>query len=84
MKQDKYVSTIEAAAMTGLDRVQIFRLIKKGAIPADKVGRNYIIKKSDLGLLSGEPNAKDKKLIEQAVDRVFEEHGAVIRKLGEE
>jgi excisionase family DNA binding protein len=84
MQQDKYVSTIEVAAITGLDRVQVFRLIKKGTIPAEKVGRNYIIKKTDLGLLSGEPNSKDKKLIEKTVDRVFAEHGVVIRKLGEE
>lgn len=84
MQQDKYVSTIEAAAITGLDRVQVFRLIKKGVIPAEKVGRNYIIKKTDLGLLSGEPNTKDKKLIDRTVDRVFAEHGTVIKKLGEE
>lgn len=84
MQHNEFVSTIEASAITGLDRVQVFRLIKKGVIPAKKVGRNYIIKKADLGLLSGEPNTKDKKLIERTVDRVFKEHGTVIRKLGEE
>jgi excisionase family DNA binding protein len=83
MQQD-YVSTIEAAKITGLNRTQIFRLIKAGKLPATRVGRNYIIRKADLGILTNEITPKEKKDIEKSVDKVFEEYGDVLKKLGEE
>lgn len=83
MQQD-YVSTIEAAKITGLNRTQIFRLIKANKLPATRVGRNYIIRKSELGILTDEITPKEKKDIEKSVDKVFEEYGDVLKKLGEE
>lgn len=83
MQQD-YVSTIEAAKITGLNRTQVFRLIKAGKLPATRVGRNYIIRKADLGILTDEITPKEKKDIEKSVDQVFEEYGDVLKKLGEE
>ena len=83
MQQD-FVSTIEAAKIIGLNRTQVFRLIKAGKLPATRVGRNYIIKKKDLGILTDEITPKEKKKIEKAVDKVFEEYGDVLKKLGEE
>ncbi|MFA7244296.1 MAG: helix-turn-helix domain-containing protein [Patescibacteria group bacterium] len=82
--QHDYVSTIEAAKITGLNRTQIFRLIKVGKLPAARIGRNYIIKKDDLGILTAEITPKEKKNIEHSVDKVFEEYGDVLKKLGEE
>jgi excisionase family DNA binding protein len=83
MQQD-FVSTIEAAKITGLNRTQIFRLIKAQKLPATRVGRNYIIQKRDLGILTNEITPKEKKNIERSVDQVFEEYGDVLKKLGEE
>jgi len=72
------------AEMMGLSRVQIFRLVKAGKIPAIKIGRNYAIRKSDLGVYGGGVSAKEKKNIEKSVDKVIKEYGDVIKKLGEE
>lgn len=83
MKQE-YISTKEASEMLSLSRIQVFRLIQSGKIPAVKIGRNFAIRKSDLGIYGGEISTKEKKNIEQSVDRVFEEYGDVIKKLGEE
>ncbi|MEI6144640.1 MAG: excisionase family DNA-binding protein [Candidatus Berkelbacteria bacterium] len=84
MQHNDYISTIEASSILGLDRTQVFRLIQSGKIPAVKIGRNFAIKKSDMGIYGGEVSTKEKKNIEQSVDRVFAEYGDVIKKLGEE
>lgn len=82
--QQEFVSTTHAAKITGLNRTQVFRLIKAGKLPATRVGRNYIIKKKDLGILTNEISPKEKKRTEKSVDKVFEEYGDVLKKLGEE
>lgn len=48
--QDKseYISTSQAADMLNISRVAVFKRIKSGKLKAEKVGRNYIIKRSDL------------------------------------
>jgi excisionase family DNA binding protein len=84
MQQNEYISTIGAAEILGLNRTQVFRLIKAGKIPAIKIGRNYAIRKTDLGVYGGEVSAKEKKNIEKSVDKVIKEYGDVIKKLGEE
>lgn len=84
MQHKDYVSTMQAAKITGLDRTQVFRLIKNGTIPAERVGRNYIIRKKDLFIFTDEVNAKEKRNINSAVAKLFLEYGDVIRKLGEE
>ena len=75
---------MQAAKIIGLDRTKVFRLIKNGTIPAERVGRNYIIRKKDLFIFTDEVNAKEKRNINNAVAKVFLEYGDVIRKLGEE
>lgn len=72
------------AGMMGLSRIQVFRLVKAGKIPAIKIGRNFAIKKTDLGVYGGEVSAKEKQNIASSVDKVIKEYGDVIKKLGEE
>ena len=75
----EYYTTSEAAEMLGTNRVQVFRMIKSGKIKARKIGRNYAIPASELS-----PTETDKRDIEQVVDRVIEEYGETLKKLGEE
>jgi len=84
MENKKYLTTTEAGEVLGLDRTQVFRLIKAGKIPAMKVGKNYLITLEDLGISTNEISTKEKKQVEETVDKVFKEYGDVIRKLGEE
>lgn len=84
MQQDKFVSTTKAAQILGVNRIQVFRLIKSGKIPAIKIGRNFIIKLSDLGIFNEELTPQTERDVDKTVKRVFKEYGNVIKKLGEE
>lgn len=83
MQHNEYISTTEAAEILGLDRTQVFRLVKAGKIPAERIGRNFAIKKSDLGIYGGELTPEQKKDIEKGVDQVFREYGEALKKLGD-
>ncbi|MFH1857277.1 MAG: helix-turn-helix domain-containing protein, partial [Candidatus Omnitrophota bacterium] len=67
----------ELAKKLGLSRVAIFKRIKSGKIKAQKIGGIYIIKKKDL-------EEKDRRKIDKAVDRAFDQYGEVIAKLSNE
>ena len=84
MQQNHYLSTVEVGKIIGLNRTQVFRLIKKGVIPATKVGRNYIICRDDLGILDGRISKKESAQISRVVARVFKDYGEVIKQLGAE
>lgn len=47
-KEKEFVSTGELAEILGISRIAVFKRIKRGEIKAVKVGRNFVIKKSDL------------------------------------
>ncbi len=84
MNKDFY-SVKELADLLHLSRITIFNRIKNGKIEAEKVGRNYIIKKKDVDLiiLDGLTD-KVKSEIEKGVKRVIAEYGDVLKKLGKE
>jgi len=81
---NKFVTTTEAGIILGLDRTQVFRLVKSGKIPAQKAGRNYIIKLEDIGVSDNELSDNDKTKVERSVEQVFRQYGETIKKLGEE
>ncbi|MFZ3062783.1 MAG: helix-turn-helix domain-containing protein [Actinomycetota bacterium] len=82
---NKYdISTSQAAEILGISRVAVFKRIKKGDIKARKVGRNYIIDKRSLGTVFQDITPQQKKAIDAAVDRVVEDFGEALRKLGRE
>lgn len=80
----KYFSTSEAGEILGLDRTQVFRLIQAGKIHAIKIGKGYAISAEELGLDVESPTDKEKMQVTEAVDKVFDQYGDVIKKLGEE
>jgi len=48
IKDKEYLSIAETCRLLGASRMTIYRQIKKGNIPAFKLGRRTIIKKSDI------------------------------------
>ena len=81
----KFLSTTEAAKILGVSRVTVFQKIKKGEIKALKVGRNYVIPSDNLSpIFYGEINEEDKKEISRTVDKVVEQYGDALKKLGNE
>jgi len=88
-KKAKYVSIQELADMLGISRIAVFKKIKKGQIPAERIGRSHaisrenvdkIINSSDLGILTEDKKEK----IKQAVERVVREYGKTLMLLGKE
>lgn len=80
-KREVY-SVTEVAKLMGISRTHVLRKIKVGEIPATKVGKTYIINRSDLPGIYRHITDKDKKEVETAVNRTLSEYEDVIRKLG--
>ncbi|MFH1875092.1 MAG: helix-turn-helix domain-containing protein [Pseudomonadota bacterium] len=81
-KDKDMLSVTEVAKIMGISRTHVLRKIKEGVIPALKVGRSFIIKRSDLPGIYRKITSQDKKEVEKAVDRMFKDYANVIRKLG--
>jgi excisionase family DNA binding protein len=88
-KNKLYVSVIELANMLKISRVAVFKRIKNGQIPAQKIGRNYAIRVEDLPeIVDGADEnilTDDKKAeIKHVVERLVKEYGETLRLLGKE
>lgn len=57
----KLLGTKEVAAKLGVSQQQIQKLIKLGRLPAQLVGRDYIIQESDLALVADRKAGRPKK-----------------------
>lgn len=79
-----FISVAEAARIIGVSRVQIWRLIKNGDIPAAKVGRSYVIDARELGYtgIYKKITPKQKQEVDKAVSRTVKQYGDVLKKLG--
>ena len=85
MNNKKLVSTSQAAKILGISRIAVFNKIKKGEIKAEKVGRNYVIRKDQLSTITGKYlSKKEKNVIEKAVAGTVSEYGETLRLLGRE
>ena len=81
--KNRFLSTTELAKILGVSHVAVYKKIKTGQIRAEKVGRNYVIDKKDLGgILNDELTKRDKDVIEKAVKRTVGEYGETLRLLG--
>ena len=85
MVEQKFITIPELAKLLGLSRIEVYRKVKKGQIPAIKIGRNYAISDRDINhILGKEMSDKEKKRIDAAVRKTVREYGEVLRKLGKE
>ena len=88
-KQPQFISVAQLAEKLGISRVAVFNRIKKGKIPAEKIGRAYAIpiKVLDniLQDIEQEVTTEEKKAdIDKAVKKVVKEYGETLRLLGKE
>lgn len=85
MVKQKYITIPELAKLMGLSRIEVYRKVKKGQIPAIKIGRNYAISDRDINhILGKEMSDKEKKRVDAAVRKTVREYGEVLKKLGKE
>jgi len=85
MVKQKYITIPQLAKLLGLSRIEVYRKVKKGQIPAIKIGRNYAISDRDINhILGKEMSDKAKKRVDAAVRKTVREYGEVLKKLGKE
>ncbi len=58
---EKWLTTKEVAAKVGLTYVRINQLIKSGILPAEKRGRDYFIRESDVEIIEQRPETRGRK-----------------------
>lgn len=83
-KNEQLLSVSEAANYLGYSRQHVLRLINAGQIPAKRVGRSFVIKKTDLPGPFSQMRPQEKSEIDAAVKKVLKTYGEAIRKLGKE
>lgn len=84
MTQNIYLSTAELAKILNISHVAVFKKIKKGQIKAEKIGRNYAIKQSELGgILKTRLGKTEKQDIDASVKKTFQEYGETLKLLGQ-
>ena len=85
MDREKYITIPELAKLLGVSRIAIYRRVKKGEIPAIKIGRMHVITDQTVtDILHRKVTEKGKKNIDAAVHKTVREYGEVLRMLGKE
>ena len=85
MVRKGYITIPELARLLGVSRITIYKRVKKGQIPATRVGKIYVI--TDLtirNILGKRVTPKGKQRIAAAVHKVVREYGEVLKRLGKE
>ena len=83
MPRKEYITIPELAKLLGVSRIAIYNRVKKGQIPATRIGRTYIIDDQTIrDILGKEVTTKGKKRIDAAVRKTVREYGEVLKLLG--
>ena len=83
MAIDKFITIPKLAELLGISRIAVYKRVKKGEIPATKVGRIYVITDRTVNKILGKKlTEKGKRRIDEAVRRTVREYGEVLKKLG--
>ena len=85
MTREKFVTIPKLAELLGVSRIAIYNRVKRGEIPASKIGRTYVITdKTISNILGKRVSEKGKKVLGDAVHKTVTEYGEVLRKLSRE
>jgi len=85
MAIENYITIPELAKLLGVSRIAIYNRVKKGHIPATKIGRTYVIADRTVETILGRKvTSEGRKRIDGAVDRVVREYGEVLTLLGKD
>ena len=80
-----YVTIPQLANLLGVSRIAVYRRVKKGEIPATRIGAMYVISDTTLESILGRKTSKvSRNQIETAVREAVKEYGEVLKKLGKE
>jgi len=85
MANERYITIPELAKFLGVSRIAIYNRVRKGQIPAAKIGKTYVITDRTIATILGrEVTTEGRKLIDAAVRKTVQEYGEVLKKLGKD
>jgi excisionase family DNA binding protein len=85
MAIEKYITIPELARLLGVSRIAIYNRVRKGQIPATKIGRTYVITDQTVAdILGKEVTKRGKQRIDAAVQKIVRDYGEALKKLGKE
>ena len=84
--QNRKEITIPALAnLLGVTRVTIYRRVKRGDIPARKIGKMYVITDAVVQEILGKQTSdRTKRQIDTAVRKTVSDYGKLLKELGKE
>ncbi|MFH0791663.1 MAG: helix-turn-helix domain-containing protein [bacterium] len=83
MSNDTYLSLKEVADIMGISRIAVYKKVKKGEIKAERIGRSFAVKKSEIvGQSDRKLEDRDKKEIDLAIKKTINEYGEALKQLG--
>jgi excisionase family DNA binding protein len=81
----KHLTIPEFADLLGISRIAVYKKVKAGKIPAEKIGRNYVITDKTVNQILGQTLSESKKKqIDLAVKKIVKQYGPLLKKLGKE
>jgi excisionase family DNA binding protein len=83
-KKFDLLSIPQAAQVMGLSRIEVYRKVKRGEIPAQRLGRNYFVLRKDLGQIYSPLTKASQRKVDQAVRKTLKEYGETLKLLGKE
>ena len=85
MAKQTYITIPQLAKLLGLSRIEVYRKVRKGQIPAIRIGRNYAISDRDVASVLGHKmSSKNKRQVSLAVKKAVREYGEVLKRLSKE
>lgn len=85
MAKQKFITIPQLAKLLGLSRIEVYRKVRKGQIPAIRIGRNYAISDRDVAHILGKKmSSKDKSQISAAIKKAVKDYGEVLKRLSRE
>jgi len=83
--EKEYLSTSEVAKILRITRQAVLKKIQNGELKAQKIGRNYAIRKVDLQMVhGGELTTEKKGIINEAIKKTVQDYGEALKLLGRE
>ncbi len=85
MTTHNYITIPQLAKLLGVSRVTIYNRVKKGQIPAIKIGRDYFITDQTVEeILGRKVTDQGKRRIDDAVHRTVSEYAEALKLLAKE
>lgn len=91
-EKKKYITIAELAEILHISRIAVYKKVKKGQVPAERIGRNFFIPieyiQKDVTVkvpvLKVSLTENEKNIIKKAVEKTVMEYGDTLKLLGRE